>query len=80
MARSPSRRRPTAGIIKTPVHNYYGEADEVVSVGLARLALNYQQGIGGGNDKVEAISTGPTDHRGTFATAVALWKNWFDRL
>ncbi len=67
-------------IIKTPVHNYYGEADEVVSVGLARLAMNYQQGIGGGNDKVEAISTGPTDHRGTFATAVALWKEWFDSL
>ncbi|MBN9019009.1 MAG: alpha/beta fold hydrolase [Rhizobiales bacterium] len=67
-------------IIKTPVHNYYGEADEVVSVGLARLAMNYQQGIGRGNNKVEAISTGPTDHRGTFATAVALWKAWFDSL
>ncbi len=65
-------------IIRTPVHNYYGEADEVVSVGLGRLAMNYQRGIGGGNDKVEAISTGPTDHRGTFATAVALWKAWFD--
>ncbi|WP_207778775.1 alpha/beta hydrolase family protein [Kaistia algarum] len=66
-------------IIKTPVRNYYGEADEVVSVGLARLAMNYQQGIGGGNDRVKAISTGQTDHRGTFATAVSLWKTWFDR-
>ncbi|MCX5494410.1 prolyl oligopeptidase family serine peptidase [Kaistia dalseonensis] len=65
-------------IIKTPVHNYYGEADEVVSVGLARLVMTYQQGIGGGNNRVEAISTGPTDHRGTFATAVPLWKKWFD--
>jgi len=27
---------------------------------------------------VEAISTGPTSHRGTFATAVPLWKVWFD--
>ncbi|MDQ0436986.1 pimeloyl-ACP methyl ester carboxylesterase [Kaistia dalseonensis] len=65
-------------IIKTPVHNYYGEADEIVSVGLGKLVMNYQQGIGGGNNRVEAISTGPTDHRGTFATAVPLWKKWFD--
>ncbi len=65
-------------IIKTPVRNYYGEADEIVSVGLGKLIMNYQQGIGGGNDKVEAISTGKTDHRGTFATAVPLWKKWFD--
>ena len=65
-------------IIKTPVRNYYGEVDEIVSVGLGKLIMNYQQGIGGGNDKVEAISTGKTDHRGTFATAVPLWKKWFD--
>ncbi|MBZ9934776.1 alpha/beta hydrolase [Mesorhizobium sp. BR1-1-16] len=67
-------------IIKTPVRSYYGESDEVVSVGLAKLAMNYQQGIGGGNIAVEAISTGKTDHRGTFATAVAQWKIWFDSL
>ena len=65
-------------IIKTPVRNYYGEADEIVSVGLGKLVMNYQQGIGGGNNKVEAISTGETDHRGTFATAVPHWKEWFD--
>ncbi len=65
-------------VIKTPVHNYYGEADEIVSVGLGKLVMNYQQGIGGGNDKVEAISTGQTDHRGTYANAVPLWKAWFD--
>ncbi|MCX5481265.1 prolyl oligopeptidase family serine peptidase [Kaistia geumhonensis] len=65
-------------IIKTPLRSYYGEADEVVSVGLAELAANYQQGIGGGNDKVVAISTGKTDHRGTFAKAVAEWQTWFD--
>ncbi|MCX5514416.1 alpha/beta hydrolase [Kaistia algarum] len=65
-------------IIKTPVRNYYGEADEIVSVGLGKLVMNYQQGIGGGNNKVEAISTGQTDHRGTFATAVPLWKTGFD--
>lgn len=65
-------------IIKSPVRNYYGEADEVVSVGLGKLVMNYQEGIGGGNNKVEAISTGQTDHRGTFATAVPRWKEWFD--
>ena len=27
---------------------------------------------------VEAVSTGPTTHRGTFATAVPQWKSWFD--
>ena len=67
-------------VIETPVRNYYGEADEIVSVGLGRLVMDYQRGIGGGNTKVEAISTGPTDHRGTFATAVPLWKAWFDGL
>ncbi len=65
-------------VIKSPVRNYYGEADEIVSVGLGKLIMNYQQGIGGGNDKVQAISTGQTDHRGTFATAAPLWKAWFD--
>ena len=67
-------------VIETPVRNYYGEADEIVSVGLGKLVMDYQRGIGGGNTKVEAISTGPTDHRGTFATAVPLWKAWFDGL
>ena len=67
-------------IIKTPLRSYYGESDEVVSVGLATLARNYQQGIGGGNMVVDAISTGKTDHRGTFATAVAVWKTWYDTL
>jgi pimeloyl-ACP methyl ester carboxylesterase len=63
-------------IIKTPVRNYYGEADEVISVGLGQLAMNYQRAIG--NDRVEAVSTGETTHRGTFAIAVPQWKNWFD--
>ncbi len=65
-------------IIKTPVRNYYGENDEIVSVGLGRLVMTYQRGIGNGNTKVEAISTGPTTHRGTYATAVPHWKDWFD--
>ena len=66
-------------IIKSPVRNYYGENDEAISVGLGRLAMTYQQAIGAGNGKVEAVSTGPTTHRGTFATAVPHWKAWFDK-
>ncbi|GLH78771.1 hypothetical protein SSBR45G_36800 [Bradyrhizobium sp. SSBR45G] len=66
-------------IIRTPVRNYYGETDEAISTGLGRLAMTYQQAIGAGNGKVEAVSTGPTSHRGTFATAVPQWKTWFDK-
>jgi pimeloyl-ACP methyl ester carboxylesterase len=66
-------------IIKTPVRNYYGEADEAITPGLGRLAMTYQHAIGSGNPKVEAISTGKTSHRGTYATAVPQWKIWFDQ-
>jgi pimeloyl-ACP methyl ester carboxylesterase len=65
-------------IIKSVVRNYYGEADEVITPELGQLAMTYQRAIGSGNPQVEAISTGQTDHRGTFATAVPLWKVWFD--
>ncbi|MGX7742638.1 alpha/beta hydrolase family protein [Rhodopseudomonas parapalustris] len=65
-------------IIKTPVRNYYGESDEAISVGLGQLAATYQHAIGNGNRLVQAVSTGPTSHRGTFATAVPQWKSWFD--
>ncbi|MCX5514359.1 alpha/beta hydrolase [Kaistia algarum] len=67
-------------IIKTPVRNYYGEADEVISQGLGRLVMTYQNAIGNGNNVVDAISTGPTTHRGTFAKSVPQWKIWFDSL
>jgi hypothetical protein len=65
-------------IIQTPVRNYYGEDDEVISVALGGLAMTYQRAIG--NERVEAISTGNTNHRGTFARAVPQWKRWFDTL
>ncbi|WP_431201394.1 alpha/beta hydrolase family protein [Bradyrhizobium betae] len=67
-------------IVKSPVRNYYGETDEAISVGLGQLAMTYQQAIGSGNPAVEAVSTGSTSHRGTFATAVPKWKAWFDGL
>ena len=44
------------------------------------MAMTYAQSMGSGNQNVEAISTGPTTHRGTFATAVPQWKAWFDKV
>jgi pimeloyl-ACP methyl ester carboxylesterase len=66
--------------IGTPVRNYYGESDEVISIGLGRLAADYQHAIGVGNSKVEAVSTGDTTHRGTYMRAAPQWKTWFDSL
>jgi len=64
-------------IVKSPVRNYYGEADEAISTGLGQLAATYQHAIGNGNSQVQAVSTGATSHRGTYATAVPQWKSWF---
>lgn len=66
-------------IIRTPVRNYYGEKDEAISVGVGRLAMDYQRAMGAGNPKVVAISTGATTHRGTYAKAAVQWKAWFDQ-
>ena len=65
-------------VIQSPVRNYYGETDEAITVGVGRMAQTYAQALGAGNPAVEAISTGKTTHRGTFATAVPQWKNWFE--
>lgn len=65
-------------VIKSPVRNYYGEDDEAISVGLGKLPMTYQQAMGNGNPQVQAISTGKTTHRGTFASAVPQWKSLFD--
>jgi pimeloyl-ACP methyl ester carboxylesterase len=63
-------------VIRTPTRNYYGEQDEVISLGAGTLAMHFQQAIN--NDTVTAVSTGATTHRGTFARAVPEWKAWFD--
>lgn len=63
-------------VTKTPVRAYYGQADEVIRDELGQLPMTWQKALG--NDKVEAVPTGPTTHRGTFATAVPEWKKWFD--
>lgn len=65
-------------VYQTPVRNYYGEADEAISVGVGKLAMSYQQAMGSGNQQVTAVSTGNTNHRGTYAVAAKDWKSWFD--
>ena len=65
-------------VIRTKLRTYYGETDEAISTGIGRLAMDYQRAIG--NDTVEAVSTGDTSHRGTYARAVPQWKSWFDSL
>jgi pimeloyl-ACP methyl ester carboxylesterase len=67
-------------VIETPVRNYFGEADEAITIGVGKMAMTYQEAMGAGNQTVEAISTGETTHRGTFATAIPAWKLWFDGL
>ena len=62
----------------TPLHMYYGLADEAITVPLALLAGNYSQALGNSN-----ISTYPVlggNHRGTFLRAAAEQKIWFDSL
>lgn len=65
-------------VVKTPVRTFYGEADEAIRPEIGRLPMAYQKALG--NDRVEAVSTGATSHRGTFATGVPQWKAWFDGL
>jgi len=65
-------------LIRSPVRNFYGETDEAIAIGIGRMAMDYQRAMG--NGQVEAVSTGNTSHRGTFATAVPQWKSWFDGL
>lgn len=65
-------------VVKTPMRNFYGEADEAITVGIGRLPMVYQQAMGAGNPMVEAVSAGQTTHRGTFAKSVPDWKTWFD--
>ncbi|NJC07753.1 alpha/beta hydrolase family protein [Polymorphobacter fuscus] len=65
-------------VIKSPVRNYFGETDEAITPGIGQLAMTYQRAMGSGNMAVEAVSTGNTSHRGTYATAVPQWKRWFD--
>lgn len=65
-------------VVKTPIRTFYGQTDEAIRTELGQLPMTYQKALG--NDRVEAVSTGDTSHRGTFAKAVPQWKSWFDGL
>lgn len=74
-----SNMHPYRWDIQTPVHMYYGDIDECLTIGLARTPYNWQKALG--NDKVEAFSAGPdANHRITYGRAVPEWKKWFDEL
>ena len=63
----------------TPLHTYYGAADEVVPIYIATMPVAYQQIMGGAT--VTAVAAGSqANHRGTFVYAVADQKKWFDQL
>jgi len=65
--------------IKTPVRMYYGDVDQCLTIGLARLPMEWQKAMG--NNKVEAISVGADGtHRLAFGRAVPEWKTWFDAM
>jgi pimeloyl-ACP methyl ester carboxylesterase len=74
-----SDMHPYRWVVKTPVHMYYGDIDECLTIGLARLPMDYQKALG--NNKVEAYSTGTdANHRITYARATPEWKTWFDSM
>lgn len=74
-----SEMHPYRWVIESPVHMFYGEIDESLTVGLAQLPSVYQKAMG--NNMVDAFSLGAdANHRITFARAVPQWKKWFDQL
>jgi len=74
-----SEMHPYRWVVKTPVHMYYGDIDECLTTGLARLPMDYQKALG--NNKVEAFSAGAdANHRITYARAVPEFKKWFDNI
>lgn len=74
-----SEMHPYRWVVQTPVHMYYGDTDECLAIGLARLPSEYQKALG--SNKVQAFSAGPdATHRITYGRAVPEWKSWFDSL
>jgi len=62
----------------SPLHMYYGLADEVITVPVALLAINYSQALGNSNISTYSVLGG--NHRGTFLRAAFEQKIWFDSL
>lgn len=62
---------------KTPLINYYGEADEVVPVFIATLPASFQTLLGSKATKSQSAGL-KADHRATHVYAVINGKLWFD--
>jgi pimeloyl-ACP methyl ester carboxylesterase len=60
----------------SPLHMYYGDLDQVVTIPTALLAQYYNQALGNTNITAYPVTGG--NHRGTFLQAVANQKTWFD--
>jgi pimeloyl-ACP methyl ester carboxylesterase len=61
----------------TPLRSYYGEKDEIITLDLMKLAIEYQASLGKKNG--ELINAGQkADHRATYAYALYHVKPWFD--
>lgn len=70
---------PYRWMIETPVKMCYGDVDECLAIGLARLPSEFQKATG--NNNVEAISMGKdANHRIAYGRAVSVWKSWFDEM
>lgn len=74
-----SDMHPYRWLVQTPIHMYYGEIDESLAIGLARLPYEYQKAMG--SDLIQVYSAGAdANHRITYGRAVPEWKTWFDSL
>ena len=62
----------------TPLHTYYGDADEVIPSFIAALPVGYQKVMDGA--ETTGIEIPGANHRGTFVSAIAAQKEWFDSL
>lgn len=64
----------------TPIHDYYGEVDEIVPPYIAQLPIGYQQIMAGAKTTAGEVMGSKANHHGTFVAAVAREKKWFDSL
>lgn len=71
--------QPYRWVIKTPLHMYYGDVDESLSIGLARMPFEYQKAIGNNNVAVYPVGQ-DANHRITYGRTVPEWKTWFDSM
>ena len=67
---------------KTPLHAYYGSADDVIAPYIATLPVEYQKAVGGAAaTAIKAdIGDAKANHRGAFVYGVEDQGRWFEQL